>query len=215
MFNKLLVGSLFALGLSSTAASAAYIPDGMSFDVATTTVEDWGFSECFSENSLNFGRNSVNGIKSACSSDDIIFGVRDAVSKTFAILALGSYETVFNYTPYSSSGALDNWSGGVNWYLNERSFGFTSSNYISQKSADTNLKFSGVGGVSVHVTGGEDNLITSTPWSYSKQGSGLVGINTGSFEVVFLKGSADVPVSFALGGLGLLGLSFRRKNKTI
>lgn len=169
-----------------------------------------GFLECYAKTSSSLRGARFNDIKDSCSSDEILFGVRSSSTKNFFILATGKKDVVFNYTPKQSGiFYLDNWSGGVNWYLNEASFGFTSAGSVRQGSADTNLQNVNTAGLSIHTDGTEDSLVASSPWAYSKYNTtSTIGINNPSYEIAFFTKSSDVPISLALGGLGLLGLSY-------
>lgn len=212
MIRRMLLISSFVFATLSTSANADVVPSGISFNVSEDSVQNWGFSECYAKTSILFSGTVVDDIKDSCLSSEILFGVRDSKTKKINILASGEKDIVFNFTPYQSdSNYVSNWSGGVNWYFNEKSFGFTSSEYIKQRSADTNLYYSGVAGLSIHMKNSSE---ASSPWAYSLYNTTqVVKINSTDYEVVFFTKLNDVPIGLAIGGLGLLGLSFKRKKQ--
>lgn len=230
---KVLTGLVSSLFLS-TYAIAGYIPVGVQTDVQATTFDTWGWTACYQKVENTADYTTISQISSRCNGDYTLMGLYDIANQTYAILAAGESNVVFNQTPgVYASYLVDgfNISNGVNWYLYDNptsvygGWGFFSPGSTVYPVHCDYQDYGNVNKYSIclhmrDIDGAGDGDSSDDYYNdvYSYFNAGQMNFAGNNFEIrLFTQdiSSNDIPEPFsiALVLFGLLGLHFTKKSK--
>lgn len=206
---KLLKSLIAAAALTAGAAQAGVVPVGVQTNVSVAQVQSWGWTTCYQGNAYDY--TSFASIKASCAGNYVMLADKNYNSSTFSILAAASFADVFTNTGDTNAGKHT--ANGAEWYYSDNwSIGYSAlGNNVNRYSCDTNL----AGWYSAAPTVGSCwhtwGAALSSGWGYNT-GSGWQ--NTQERHFLVSNGPSEVPEpgSFALLGLGLLGLAAARKS---
>jgi hypothetical protein len=233
MNNKFLKMAFASMVLSaSNIANAGVIPFGVQTNVSSATVDQWGWSECYSEVASNGGANlSVSTINSSCNGTYTMMGLFNSNNNQYEVLAAGETANVFMDTPGIYSTIVNdgfNKSNGVNWYLYDNpnsiygAWGFFSENTYVRP---THCDYQDIGNpdkssLCMHMQdldgfgdGNPSDDYISDVYTFFDQGVQTYG-GSSNFQVVFLSQSIPEPSTLAIFALSLMGLASRRFKKS-
>ncbi|MCJ8318134.1 MAG: PEP-CTERM sorting domain-containing protein [Colwellia sp.] len=224
-FNSVFSSLLLSATCLVNVAYAGIIPYGLQTDISTSTVvNDWGWSECF----VTSGSSTtlISNVLSGCSGDSLMMAVRFTGSDQFEILGASSFATATQWiNSQVGSVGLNNWDNGLNWYFNDKSWGFTTGNNIWQQSADTHINQNWAGlesregnnGISYHASGTGASHSLNGGWGYNDDGNWKSLYPSGIERVWLTTNATDVPepstlAIFALGMIGLASSRFKKQS---
>lgn len=205
---KLIKSLVAAVALTAGAAHAGIVPVGVQTNVSVTQVAEWGWTTCYQGG--NGASSSLAAIKSSCAGNYVMLADKNYGSSTFSILAAASFDDVFFNVGSSYNGKHT--ANGAEWYFSDSySMGYSAlGNTVARSSCDTNL--AGWNGPTTvgscwHTGGGNLGygwgFNTGTGWQSTQER--FIMVSSGPSQV-------PEPGSFALLGLGLLGLAAARKS---
>lgn len=221
----------FSATLLSSAATAGVIPFGIQTNVSDATISSWGWTECHRSSARSWGT-ATSSVANSCTGDYIMMGAWDASKGAYGVVGAGEANAVTtfthaNYHSDNANGYLDNWSNGLNWYRTEGqgSWGFTTIDQTALNSADILLLN---GAYNYHYHAGReaiDNLAKGLSfhangngnfgggWAYNPDGNSWTSLYDYADQRVFWTMTTEVsePASFAILGLGLMGLGVVRR----
>jgi hypothetical protein len=205
---------VIAAATLATSAQASFVPVGIQTDVTMTQVQNWGWTVCYQDNGN--GGVAVSDLFSTCNGAYLMFADSLFGSDDYEILAAAKREDVLLDTGDSRVGSSHTangaeWYYSANWSMGYAELGST----VDRYSCDINL--AGWNGITHQGScwhSWSDGI--QWGWGYNK-GAGYNGTQT---RTILMANSADgtvpEPGTFALLGLGLLGLGVagkRRANK--
>ncbi|MFT3735218.1 MAG: PEP-CTERM sorting domain-containing protein [Rhodocyclaceae bacterium] len=211
LIKKLIV--LAGLLLAGT-AQATYLPVGVQTNVSFSTVSNWGWTQCYSDN--GGGGVSLASVLGACSGNYLMLADFIPGQTNYTVLAAAARaDVLFNTGMQSSYGSdVTHTANGAEWYFNDSwSWGFTELGAkVELNSCDVNLLPSNGNhkGSCWHTGGGQLNA----GWA----------INNGTFQatgtrVILMADSIDgnvpEPGTLALAALGLLAAVRVRSRKSV
>lgn len=205
----LLKSLIAAAALTAGAAHAAVVPVGVQTNVSVAQVQSWGWTTCYQGNYYDYA--SIAGIKSSCAGNYVMMADKNYGSTNYSILAAASFADVFTNTgDWNNNTHVAN---GSQWYYSDNwSIGYTSlGSPVYRNSCDIALYGYYVAQPTVgscwHTGGGNLNW----GWGFNA-GNGWQSTQERFFLVSNGPTQVPEPGSFALLGLGLLGLAAARKS---
>ncbi|GAA5166352.1 PEP-CTERM sorting domain-containing protein [Viridibacterium curvum] len=202
---------LAALLLAGT-AQATYLPVGVQTNVSVSTVNGWGWTQCYSDSGNVVA--SLSSILGSCSGNYLMLADIVPGSNSFSVLAAAARADVLFDTGVQSGYGSDvtHTANGAEWYFsNNWSWGFAELGAkVELYSCDINLYYSSSKGSCWHT----NSAMLTYGWGYN-DGS----FHYGGTRVILMADSIDgnvpEPGTLALVALGVLAVAGVRSRKPV